>query len=127
MSTTATATTTAAPARSAPMLAVYADARSDQPLLTIPLHGPPRYSEESESATLRRRIEGIVAHEALPTGWEASPSALRDLGRLLAATYSVTYAERGQEYRIPKPRPELGWFFRTSIRGNLPLTAAALV
>jgi hypothetical protein len=52
---------------------------------------------------------------------------VRDLGRLLAATYSVTFAEHGQEYRVPAPRSELGWFFRTSLRENIPLTVAAIV
>lgn len=120
-------TTTAAPPNTAPTLTVYPDGQSALPLLTLPLGGEPRYADHPESETVRRRIAGLIAHEALPAGWEANAGALRDLGRLLAATYSVTYTERGQEYRIPKPQPELGWYFRTSVRGNVPLTVAALL
>ena len=120
-------TTTAAPPSAAATLTVYPDAQSVTPLLILPLGGAPEYSDHPESATLRNRIAGLIAHEVLPAGWEANAGALRDLGRLLAATYSVTYADHGQEYRIPKPQPELGWFFRSSVRGNLPLTVAALV
>ncbi len=119
--------TTAAPPNTAPTLAVYADVQSATPLLTLPLDGPPVYADGPESATVRRRIEGVIAHEALPPGWEGNAGALKDLGRLLAATYSVTFTERGQEYRIPRPRAELGWFFRASVRGNIPLTVAAVV
>jgi hypothetical protein len=120
-------TTTAAPPRTAPTLTVYPDTQSATPLLILPLGGSPQYTDHPESATLRRRIAGVVAHEALPPGWETKAGALRDLGRLLAATYSVTYTDNGQEYRIPKPRPELGWFFRASVRGNVPLTVAAVI
>ena len=120
-------TATAAPPNTAPTLTVYRDGQSALPLLTLPLDGPPVYGDAPESATVRRRIEGILAHEALPPGWERDRGALKDLGRLLAATYSVTFTERGQEYRIPKPRAALGWFFRASLRGNIPLTIAALV
>ena len=120
-------TAIAAPPRTVPTLTVYQDAQSDLPLLTLPLGGPPVYGNVPESATVRRRIAGLIAHEALPVGWERENGALKDLGRLLAATYSVTFTERGQEYRIPKPRAALGWFFRTSLRGNIPLTVAAFV
>ena len=120
-------TATAAPPITAPTLIVYRDTQSDQPLLTLPLGGPPVYGDAPETATVRRRIEGLIAHEALPTGWERDNGALKDLGRLLAATFSVTFTERGQEYRIPKPRAALGWFFRASLRSNIPLTIAAIV
>ncbi|MDQ6905784.1 MAG: hypothetical protein M3176_03050 [Chloroflexota bacterium] len=117
----------AAPPAAAPTLTVYADAQSAMPLLTLPLGGSPVYGDGPESGTVRRRIAGLIAHEALPPGWERNAGALKDLGRLLAATYSVTLTERGQEYRIPKPRAELGWFFRSSLRGNIPLTVVAVV
>lgn len=120
-------TMTAAPAQAAPTLTVYANARSDEPLLTLPVGGTPIYADGPESVTVRRRIEGIVAHEALPTGWESDATAVQDLGRILAAGFSVTYTAGGQEYRISKPQPQLGWFFGTSLRGNIPLTIAALV
>mgnify|MGYP001294805430 CR=1 FL=1 len=119
--------TTVAPPRTVPTLAVYHDAQSAAPLLVLPLGEPPVYGDAPESVTVRRRIAGLIAHEALPPGWERNAGALKDLGRLLAATYSVTFTERGQEYRIPKPRAALGWFFRASVRGNIPLTIAAIV
>src|SRR5258708_39360318 len=109
-------TTTIAPPGAVPTLTVYPDAYSTVPLLTMPQGGPQVYTDIPESATLRHRIDGLIAHEALPQDWERDAGALRDLGRLLAATYSVTFTERGQEYRVPKPQPELGWFFRTSLR-----------
>ncbi|MHB8646605.1 MAG: hypothetical protein ACYDAR_12525 [Thermomicrobiales bacterium] len=119
--------TTAAPPIVVPTLAVYDDAQSANPLLVMPLGGPPLYGDAPESATVGRRIAGLIAHEALPPDWERKSGALKDLGRLLAARYSVTFTERGQEYRIPKPRAALGWFFRASVRGNIPLTLAAIV
>lgn len=111
----------------APTLTVYQDAQSALPLLVVPLGGAPLYGDAPESAGVRRRIEGLIAHEVLMPGWERNTGALKDLGRLLATTYSVTFTDRGQEYRVPKPRATLGWFFRASLRGNLPLTVAAAV
>ncbi len=119
--------TTAAPPRTVPTLTIYQDAQSSVPLMTLPLGTAPTYADHPESATLRHRIDGLIAHEALPKGWQGNAGALRDLGRLLAATYSVTFTQNGQDYRIPKPQPALGWFFRTSVRENVPLTIAALV
>ncbi len=110
-----------------PTLTVYADARSVAPLLTLPVGDAPIYSDLPETGMLRRRIDGLRAHEVLAAGWERNAGAVRDLGKLLAATYSVTYNDGGQEYRIPHPKPELGWFFRTSLRENIPLTVAAVV
>ena len=120
-------TATTAPPRTLPTLTVYADTRSESPLLSLPLGGPPIYDDGRDGATVRRRIEGLIAHEVLPPGWEQSAPALRDLGHLLAATYSVTWRDGAREFRIPKPRAELGWFFRASIQGNIPLTIAALI
>lgn len=119
--------TTTAPPTTTPTLTVYTDERSETPLLLLPVGEPPVYADMPETATLQRRIEGLIAHEVLSPGWEQDAGVVRDLGRLLAATYSVTFAERGQEYRVPAPRSELGWFFRTSLRGNIPLTVAAII
>ena len=122
MATTMTAAPTAVPT-----LAVYADDQSAAPLLVLPVGGAAAYADAPAVETLRRRIAGLEAHEVLRPGWERDAGALRDLARLLAATYSVTFTQGGQEYRVPAPLPELGWFFPASLRGNLPLTAAALV
>lgn len=123
----ATTTRPPAPTTTAPTLAVYADKTSATPLLLLPIGGTPAYGDEPGAEIVRHRVAGLVAHEVLQAGWERHTSAVRDLGRLLAATYSVTWTENGQEYRIPPPRPQLGWFFATSLRQNLPLSLAALV
>jgi hypothetical protein len=119
--------TTAAPTTAAPALTVYADERSETPLLSLTIGEASHYSDAPDASALERRIAGLIAHEVLLPGWERDAGAVRDLGRLLAASYSVTFHEGGQEFRVPAPRPELGWFFRTSVRGNIPLTVAALV
>lgn len=117
---------TTAPATAA-MLTVYADGQSETPLLALPVGGAPVYADTPGAETLRRRIAGLEAHEVLHPGWERDTGAVRDLARLLAATYSVTFTQGGQEYRVPAPLPELGWFFPASLRGNVPLTIAAVV
>src|SRR5262245_45714005 len=120
------ATITASPT-TAPTLAAYADERSETPLLILVVGEEPVYADVPGAAALQQRIGGLVAHEVLQPGWERDAGVVRDLGRLLAATHSVTFTEGGQAYRVPAPMPELGWFFRTSLRGNIPLTIAAVI
>ncbi len=116
------ATTTATPT-----LTVYADDQSTTPLLVLPVGDAAVYADAPEVGRLQRRIAGLAAHEVLRPGWERDAVAVRELGRLLAASYSVTFAAGGQEYRVPAPRPALGWFFAASLRGNVPLTVAAVI
>ncbi len=122
------ATTTDRPTTTAtPTLRVYADATSALPLLTLPVGGEPAYSNAPDADTVRVRMDGLRAHEILHEGWQHRTGAVRDLGELLAATYSVTWTQGGQEFRIAPPRPQLGWFIPTSLTQNLPLSVAALV
>lgn len=111
----------------APTLTVYADLHSGAPLMTLAVGGVPRYAPEPGGGVLQRRVESLRTHEALPGGWERDAAAARDLGELLARTYSVTWTRGGQEYRLSPAGAQLGWFFLTSLRGNIPLTVAALV
>ena len=111
----------------APTLSVFLDTHSTPALMTLIPGETPIYANSLEGEQLHRRVESLITHEALPPGWERDARAVRDLGGLLARTYSVTWKRGGQEYRLPPAKAQLGWFFVTSLRGNLPLTCVALI
>ena len=127
MTAPASPATATALAPTAPILSVFTDTHSTPALMTLTLGGAPVYAESPEGEHVQRRVESLITHEALPPGWERDARAVRDLGGLLARVYSVTWTRGGQEYRLPPAGAQLGWFFVTSLRGNLPLTLAALV
>lgn len=111
----------------APVLHVYADSRSEEPLFALPVGGTPAYAPTEAGERLRVRVASLGTHEALPPGWERDAATVRDLGKLLARTHSVTWTERGKTFRVPPAGAQLGWFFASSVRGNVPLTVAALL
>jgi len=125
--TAATDTAPSSPRRDAPVLTVYAEAHSLAPLLALTIGETAQFAAEPAGDALRCRVESLHTHEALPTDWEHDASVARDLGELLARTHFVTWTRGGREYRVSPAGAQLGWFFLSSLRGNIPLTVVAFV